>query len=103
MLRKIILYLILLAVIGSIAYGWLNYAVVGLYDKESPKITHMYLIPKPERDTTFYFNHIDRPEVEQEIANLKEKGRPIPWHLDYNYVVSHSIYEYTFDLRPQAE
>jgi len=103
MLRKALIYMIFLSIIGAAAYGWLNYAVVGLYDKESTKITHMYLLAKPERDTTFYFNHIDRPEVEKEIANLRERGRPSPWHMDYNYVVSHSIYKYTFDLRPQTE
>ncbi len=100
MLRKIILWGMLLGLVAAAAYGWMNYAVVALYDKETPKITHVFFLEKPYRDATFFYNYIDRREIEKQIQLLESRGDKIPWHLDYNYVVSNSIKSFTLDSSP---
>jgi hypothetical protein len=99
MLRKLGLYAILAVIIAAVAYGWLNYAIVGLYDKDTPKVTYLFVVPKPERDTTLFYNHIDENMVTSELRKLKDRNRPVPWHLDYDYVVNRSIYHFTLDSR----
>ncbi|MDY6851054.1 MAG: hypothetical protein SV487_03120 [Thermodesulfobacteriota bacterium] len=99
MKRKIILYLMLACVAGAAAYFWLHYAIVAFYDKDTYNISHVYVVTKPERGVDFFYMHSDRKIVEKEIANLREKNQPIPWHMDYNEVLGRSIYDLVLDSR----
>lgn len=99
MLRKLVLWGILLAIIGAAVYGWLSYAVIALYEPETPKVTYMFVVAKPERDIEFFYNHIDKSEVEKEVTRLRNTNQRVPWHLDYNWVLNNSVYQMTFDNR----
>lgn len=102
-MRKVILWLIVLALIGGIVYGWLHYAVVGLYDPEIKQVSHMYVAPKPEWSFDIYYEHLNRERLERDIAQLKATNKPIPWHMDYNYVLGSYVYDFTLDSRTKAQ
>jgi len=99
MKRKIILYLMLACVVGAAAYFWLYYAIIAFYDKDTYNISHVYVVSKPERGVDFFYMHSDRKVVEKQIANLREKNQPIPWHMNYNEVLGRSIYDLVLDSR----
>lgn len=103
MLRKLFIYAVLAGLIGAVVYGVRTYAVVALYDKETPKVTYLFVLPKPQQSFDFFFNHIDRREVEREIAQRQATNQPIPWHMNYEYVVNQSIYHFTLDATNQAK
>ena len=97
MARKLMLWLILGLLIGAAVYGWLNYALVGLYEPGRPKVAHLHLVPKPERDVGFFYSNVDEVEAEQKIQRLTRKGEPVPWYLDQQYIQRHSLYRLTMD------
>ena len=99
MLRKLFIWLIIGVIVAAIAYGYMTYAVVALYDEDTPKVTYMYLVEKPERSGSFFFNHINKDMVEKELAILKARGEKVPWHLKYDDVVNRSVYVLTLDNR----
>ncbi|MBU2549799.1 MAG: hypothetical protein KKB20_15400 [Proteobacteria bacterium] len=102
MVRKITLWVMLLAIVGGIVYGWMNYVVVGLWDRDSNKVTHMYVVPKPEWGTDVYYEHIDRKRFDLELAALEKKNQPVPWHMDYDYVVNQAVYDLVLDVRMKS-
>lgn len=93
-MRKAIFTLIILGILGALVYGYYTYALVALYDQETVKRTHFFLLKKPERGWTFYYNHMNRDEVEKEVAQLEYLRKPVPWHLDYKYVREHKIHRF---------
>ncbi|MEW6267320.1 MAG: hypothetical protein AB1641_29965 [Thermodesulfobacteriota bacterium] len=99
MVRKLVIYAILLALVGGVAYGYLSYAVVALYEPTTPKVTYLFLVPKPYREAGFFYNNIDKKEMEQELKRLRTTNQPIPWHMDYDWVVNNSVYQITMDNR----
>ena len=99
MVRKITIWLMAAAVVDAIAYGYLFYAVVALYDMDTPKVTYLFVIKKPERDIGFFYNHIDRHETEKEIRKFTRNGKGVPWHMDYEYVELNALYVMTMDNR----
>ncbi|MFH1136979.1 MAG: hypothetical protein V1816_12970 [Pseudomonadota bacterium] len=99
MVRKLVLWLMLAAVVGGAAYGYLFYAVVALYDLDTPKVTYMFVIKKPARGTGFFYNHIDRQQTEKEVQRLLRSGLPVPWHMDYEFVELNAVYVMTMDNR----
>jgi hypothetical protein len=103
MLRKFILYLILAIVIAAIGYGVMTYAIVGLYEPSTPKVSYVFIVEKPQRGWEVFFNHIDKRAVENEVKKLRDKGQPVPWHLDYNYGVNNSVYQITMDNRKLSD
>ena len=103
MLRKFFIFLIFGSIIGALVYGYLYYGLVALYDTQTPKVTHLYLVKKPEKDTTFFYNHIDKKSFNREIKRLQKTSGHLPWHLKYEWVVSNQIYEMTLDNRAKGE
>ena len=99
MLRKIVLWGFFLAIIAAIVYGYLHYAVVALYEPDTPKITYMVLLKKPSRGFDFFYNHIDKKTMENKIRGMRQRNQTIPWHMDYNYLMANEIYIHTFDNR----
>ena len=99
MLRKLVLWGMFAAVVGAGVFGYLTYAVVGMYDQETVKITHLYFVTKPERGIGFFYNHINKGVVEKELRRLKVGNRAIPWHLDYEWIKGNTLYEYIMDNR----
>lgn len=99
MLRKLFIYLFLGAIVAGIAYGYLYYGVVGIYEPGQPKITYLCLVEKPAREVSFFYNHIDERMTKREIEVLKNTNRPIPWHLNYTWVINNAIYIHTMDNR----
>lgn len=101
MLRKLSIMLIFGVIIAGAVYGWMNYAIVGLFDPDSPKVAHLYLVEKPERSYDFLYNHINQAVAKKEIAQMQATGQPIPWHMQHEWVTGNSIYEFTMDNRKQ--
>ena len=99
MLRKLLLWAILLAIVGGVVYCWLHYVIIGFWDPESKRVTHMYVVPKPERGFEIYYDHIDRARTEKEIASLKERNEFLPWHMDRDYIMAHQVYDLVLDTR----
>jgi hypothetical protein len=98
-MRKVIIWLIVLAIIAGAVYGWMTYSVVGLYEPETPKVTYLFIVEKPERGFDFFYNHIDKARTEKLVANYKRRNDDLPWHMDYNWVVNNSVYFFTMDNR----
>ena len=101
MLRKISIALIFGVIIAGAVYGWMYYAIVGLYDTQSAKVSHIYLVKKPERSYDFLYNHINQATTKKEIAQLQITGQPIPWHMKHDFVTGISVYDFTLDNRKQ--
>jgi hypothetical protein len=102
MLRKLFWWGLALAIIGGLAYGYMYYAVVALYEPSTPKVTYLMLVKKPERDFTFFYNYIDKEVIERQVKNIKASGQQVPWHMDYEWLEAHSIYTITMDNRQFA-
>ena len=99
MLRKLSIILIFGVIIAGAVYGYMNYGIVGLYDLNSPKVSHLYLVEKPVRSFDFLFNHINQAIAKKEMAQIQITGRPIPWHMQHDWVTANSLYEFTLDNR----
>ena len=99
MLRKLIIWFIVGSVVAAGIFGYTHYAVVGFYDPDTPKVTYLYLVQKPEKSFSFFYNHIDKQAVEREVHRLRTQGRLIPWDLDGNWLINNTIYTVTLDNR----
>jgi hypothetical protein len=100
MVRQILLWGLLLAFLGGIVYGYMQYAVIAFYEQDQPKITYLYLVKKPNRGYNFYYNYIDQKEVEKDIQAYERRNIPPPWHMNSAWVVNNSIYNIKLDNRP---
>ena len=103
MLRRLTLWGILAIIVGGLVYGYLYFAVVGLYEPSTPKVSYLIFIKKPERSSTFFFNHVDKKDTEKERYLLEYRHQPVPWHLDYDWVINHAIYTLTLDNRAMSD
>ena len=99
MFRKLFIWGLLLAIVAGIGYVYLFYAVVALYEPATPKVTYLIFVKKPERDTTFFYNHIEKSSFEKDVANYKRVYNAVPWHMDYDKLINGSIYMITMDNR----
>ncbi|MEW5724443.1 MAG: hypothetical protein AB1896_15135 [Thermodesulfobacteriota bacterium] len=100
MLRKLFIYGLLLGILGLLVFGYMSYAVVALYEPGQPKISYLFFIPKPERNFDFpFFNYVDEDAAKKQVKKYEDKSLPVPWYLDYEWVVNHSVYHLTLDNR----
>lgn len=99
MVRRIVIWLIVLGIIGGAVYGYMTYAVVGLYEPSTPKVTYLFIVEKPVRGFDFFYNHIDRTQLEKDVARYKQRNEDLPWHMNYNWVVNNAVYFFTMDNR----
>lgn len=37
-----------------------------------------------------------------ELAALEKKNQPVPWHMDYDYVVNQAVYDLVLDVRMKS-
>ena len=99
MVRRLTIWFFVLAILAAVAYGWLTYSVVALYDPNTPKVTYLFIVEKPVRGLDFFYNHVDKSMVEKQVAGYKRRGGEMPWHMDYNWVVNSAVYYFTMDNR----
>lgn len=105
MFRKIVIFLIFASMLGAIVYGLYTYAVVALFDRESPQVTYFCLVEKPKQERGFsvYFDHINPDKYDRLIAIYKDRKQPIPWHMFYDDIKDNAVYVLTLDHREESK
>ena len=103
LLRKIFWWTLLLLVIAAAVYAYMTYTVIALWDPDSPKVSYLILLEKPQRDfSTVFYNYIDKEMYEREVARYTKKNQEPPWYLDYDWTWNNEIYHFTMDNRQFA-
>lgn len=103
MLRKLFIWGFLGAIIAAVVYGYLNYAVIALFERDTPKVTYLFVVEKPEMGPDFFYNYFDQKAFDKEIRRLDRENIHIPWHMQYENIVADSVYHITMDNRRESE